>query len=240
MSVLAHVETKPALLLHDVRRRRVHHESLVARRALAVARVEVEHPARPFPPSIFLDQSRRDIGKSQSIWTASKMETAGSLVAAHHIQALLPWLLWQLRLLAVVVLYPPPPKVCASGSSRPTHRTANQRQNGRRSKKQRSSKWKRREAARERNTGRQPKHARTHLGAIGAQLRDLAGGVHHPLLLVELGTRTRRTPSRRRSRPCMHARTISAHDRMSGIVAESQSLAIVGSSQRISQSRFSA
>jgi hypothetical protein len=110
MSVLAHVETKPALLLHDVRRRRVHHESLVARRALAVARVEVEHPARPFPPSIFLDQSRRDIGKSQSIWTASKMETAGSLVAAHHIQALLPWLLWQLRLLAVVVLYPPPPQ----------------------------------------------------------------------------------------------------------------------------------
>jgi hypothetical protein len=36
------------------------------------------HPARPFPSSIFLDKNRRDIGKSQSIWTDSKMETAGS------------------------------------------------------------------------------------------------------------------------------------------------------------------
>jgi hypothetical protein len=35
-------------------------------------------PARPFPSSIFLDKNRRDIGKSQSIWTDSKMETAGS------------------------------------------------------------------------------------------------------------------------------------------------------------------
>jgi hypothetical protein len=35
-------------------------------------------PAAPFPPSIFLDKNRRDIGKSQSIWTDSKMESAGS------------------------------------------------------------------------------------------------------------------------------------------------------------------
>eukprot|EP01047_Picozoa_sp_COSAG01_P099683 COSAG01_NODE_29655_length_632_cov_34.425891_1_plen_70_part_10 len=32
----------------------------------------------PFPSSVFLDKNRRDIGKSQSIWTASKMETVGS------------------------------------------------------------------------------------------------------------------------------------------------------------------
>jgi hypothetical protein len=38
----------------------------------------VRTPARPFPSSIFLDKNRRDIGKSQSIWTDSKMETAGS------------------------------------------------------------------------------------------------------------------------------------------------------------------
>jgi hypothetical protein len=35
-------------------------------------------PARPFPSSIFLDKNRRDIGKSQSIYTDSKTETAGS------------------------------------------------------------------------------------------------------------------------------------------------------------------
>jgi hypothetical protein len=35
-------------------------------------------PARPFPPSIFLDKNRRDIGESQSTWTDSEMETAGS------------------------------------------------------------------------------------------------------------------------------------------------------------------
>jgi hypothetical protein len=35
-------------------------------------------PARPFPSSIFLDKNRRDIGKYQSIWTDSKVETAGS------------------------------------------------------------------------------------------------------------------------------------------------------------------
>jgi hypothetical protein len=28
-------------------------------------------PARPFPSSIFLDKNRRDIGKSQSMWTDS-------------------------------------------------------------------------------------------------------------------------------------------------------------------------
>jgi hypothetical protein len=39
-------------------------------------------PARPFPPSIFLDKNRRDIGKSQSIWTDSKTETAGSPAVA--------------------------------------------------------------------------------------------------------------------------------------------------------------
>jgi hypothetical protein len=40
-------------------------------------------PARPFPSSIFLDKNRRDIGKSQSIWTDSKMETSGSPIAGH-------------------------------------------------------------------------------------------------------------------------------------------------------------
>jgi hypothetical protein len=35
----------------------------------------------PFPSSIFLDKNRRDIGKSQSVWTDSKMETAGSHVS---------------------------------------------------------------------------------------------------------------------------------------------------------------
>jgi hypothetical protein len=35
-------------------------------------------PARPFPSLIFLDKNRRDIGKSQSIWTDAKMETTGS------------------------------------------------------------------------------------------------------------------------------------------------------------------
>eukprot|EP01047_Picozoa_sp_COSAG01_P059580 COSAG01_NODE_7174_length_3319_cov_2.270807_2_plen_334_part_00 len=39
-------------------------------------------PARPFPSSMFLDKNRRDIGKSQSIWTDFKMETAGSRAAA--------------------------------------------------------------------------------------------------------------------------------------------------------------
>jgi hypothetical protein len=39
---------------------------------------EIHRAARPFPPSIFRDKNRRDIGKSQSIWTDSKMETAGS------------------------------------------------------------------------------------------------------------------------------------------------------------------
>jgi hypothetical protein len=37
-------------------------------------------PARPFPSSIFPDKNRRDIGKSQSTWTDSKMETGGSRV----------------------------------------------------------------------------------------------------------------------------------------------------------------
>jgi hypothetical protein len=37
-------------------------------------------PARPFPSSIFLVKNRRDIGKSQSIWTDSQMETARLLV----------------------------------------------------------------------------------------------------------------------------------------------------------------
>jgi hypothetical protein len=41
-------------------------------------------PARPFPSSIFLDKNRSDIGKSQSIRTDSKMETAGSLLSCHE------------------------------------------------------------------------------------------------------------------------------------------------------------
>jgi hypothetical protein len=37
------------------------------------------HPARAFPSSIaIIDKNRRDIGKYQSKWTASKMETPGS------------------------------------------------------------------------------------------------------------------------------------------------------------------
>eukprot|EP01047_Picozoa_sp_COSAG01_P042497 COSAG01_NODE_3715_length_5769_cov_2.903175_3_plen_111_part_00 len=35
-------------------------------------------PAAPFRPSIFLDKNRGDRGKSQSIWTDPKAETAGS------------------------------------------------------------------------------------------------------------------------------------------------------------------
>jgi hypothetical protein len=42
-------------------------------------------PARPFPSSICFDKSRRDIGKSQSVWTDSKMETAGSLSSAQQL-----------------------------------------------------------------------------------------------------------------------------------------------------------
>eukprot|EP01047_Picozoa_sp_COSAG01_P011195 COSAG01_NODE_489_length_16370_cov_7.973818_5_plen_154_part_00 len=38
----------------------------------------LQQPARPFSPSIFVDKNRRDISRSQSIWTDSKMETAGS------------------------------------------------------------------------------------------------------------------------------------------------------------------
>jgi hypothetical protein len=34
-------------------------------------------PARPFPTAPFRDKNRRDTGTSQSIWTDSKMETAG-------------------------------------------------------------------------------------------------------------------------------------------------------------------
>jgi hypothetical protein len=44
--------------------------------------VHIAGPAAPFPPSIFLDKNRRDIGQSQSICTDSKMETAGSQHAA--------------------------------------------------------------------------------------------------------------------------------------------------------------
>jgi hypothetical protein len=68
----------------------------------AVVRAEASHlaavpvpeqlqPARAFPSSIFCDKNRRDIGKSQSKWTASKMETPGSprvdgeLEPVHHI-----------------------------------------------------------------------------------------------------------------------------------------------------------
>jgi hypothetical protein len=46
--------------------------------AVVRQRVPAARPAAPFPPSIFLDKNRRDVGKSQSIWTDSKMETAGS------------------------------------------------------------------------------------------------------------------------------------------------------------------
>jgi hypothetical protein len=49
-----------------------------------------DDPARPFPPSIFLDKNRRDISKSQSIWTDSKMETAGSQHPGFR--ALTPWI----------------------------------------------------------------------------------------------------------------------------------------------------
>eukprot|EP01047_Picozoa_sp_COSAG01_P079316 COSAG01_NODE_14998_length_1386_cov_11.425796_2_plen_101_part_01 len=46
-------------------------------------------PARPFPLSIFRDKNRRDIGKSQSTWTDSKMETASAHPAS--VSALLPY-----------------------------------------------------------------------------------------------------------------------------------------------------
>eukprot|EP01047_Picozoa_sp_COSAG01_P010260 COSAG01_NODE_431_length_17124_cov_26.577386_23_plen_211_part_00 len=47
--------------------------------------LERHAPAQPFPSSIFLDKNRRGIGKYQSIWTDSKMETAGS----QHLRLLL-------------------------------------------------------------------------------------------------------------------------------------------------------
>jgi hypothetical protein len=58
-------------------------EQRAPRRAAAGAvrrarRVQLTPPARPLPSSIFLDKNRRDLGKSQSIWTASKMEAPGS------------------------------------------------------------------------------------------------------------------------------------------------------------------
>jgi hypothetical protein len=51
----------------------------------AEGRVVLGAPARPFPSSILLDKTRRDIGKSQSIWTDSKMETAGSHLVRHRL-----------------------------------------------------------------------------------------------------------------------------------------------------------
>jgi hypothetical protein len=48
------------------------------RSAKAALQLEELPPARPFPSSVFLDKNRRDIGKSQSMCTDSKMETAGS------------------------------------------------------------------------------------------------------------------------------------------------------------------
>jgi hypothetical protein len=45
----------------------------------------VQKPARAFPPSIFRDKHRCDLGKSQSQWTASKMETAGALRREHYV-----------------------------------------------------------------------------------------------------------------------------------------------------------
>jgi hypothetical protein len=52
------------------------------RSAKAALQLEELPPARPFPSSVFLDKNRRDIGKSQSIWTDFKMETAGSRASA--------------------------------------------------------------------------------------------------------------------------------------------------------------
>jgi hypothetical protein len=48
-------------------------------RLQAPERPALHTPARAFPSSIFLDENRRGIGEFQSIWTDSKMETAGSL-----------------------------------------------------------------------------------------------------------------------------------------------------------------
>jgi hypothetical protein len=47
-------------------------------RARATAPPPTLPPARACPSSVFLDKNRRDIGKSQSIWTNSKMGTPGS------------------------------------------------------------------------------------------------------------------------------------------------------------------
>eukprot|EP01047_Picozoa_sp_COSAG01_P085695 COSAG01_NODE_18943_length_1042_cov_1.014846_2_plen_158_part_00 len=56
----------------------IDHDAVLSRRA----RLPLGDARRPFPdapfPSSIRDQNRRDIGKSQSIWTDSKMETAGS------------------------------------------------------------------------------------------------------------------------------------------------------------------
>jgi hypothetical protein len=58
--------------------RRWAHVHVRRRVRLLGLRLWVHIPARPCPSSIFLDKNRRGIGKSQSIWTDSKMETAGS------------------------------------------------------------------------------------------------------------------------------------------------------------------
>jgi hypothetical protein len=73
-----HVSGRPArgrwqLLLLGAATQRVDHGRMPRRRGEMQRR-----PARPFPSLIFLDKNTRDIGKSQSIWTDSKMETAGS------------------------------------------------------------------------------------------------------------------------------------------------------------------
>jgi hypothetical protein len=78
-------------------------------------------PARPFPSSIFLDKNRSDIGKSQSIRTDSKMETAGSLLSCHE----------QLLQLTLITKHRAPLRCDPSSSpqappqrSHPTHATA--------------------------------------------------------------------------------------------------------------------
>jgi hypothetical protein len=79
---LVHVDSAGAHHHQDqlLRHRRDRREQLpLQQRQCHVDAVAPFAPARPFPSSIFRDKNRRDTGKSQSIWTDSKMETAGSL-----------------------------------------------------------------------------------------------------------------------------------------------------------------
>jgi hypothetical protein len=74
-----HPYARPHELTDGVRAAAVLRQPRGLRQRSAGGRAElVLVPARTFPPSIIRDKNRRGIGKSQSKWTASKMETPRS------------------------------------------------------------------------------------------------------------------------------------------------------------------